>query len=168
MSSGNVTSDAQNCPPHARAEQCTVHAITDCRICRAERARRTDESHRAERAFRDWSAESPADRPLQKHQAAHARVLFEWMKEHGISRCRFADMLGVNEKQVRKMLKGSATIPSAVSSCIPASLRSDYLERLGELGGGALQDRIDRLTMAEALEASRQITDRIARLAGSQ
>jgi len=116
---------------------------------------------RAERAFRDWAKEPEADRPLVKHRANHIRALREWMDEHGVSKCRLADMLGVNEKQVRKMLKGEATIPGEVSSCIPKSLRADYLARLAELDGGTpatLQQQIDRLDAAGLLDALTRIT----------
>jgi hypothetical protein len=97
-------------------------------------------------------------------------VLFEWMGDHGVSRCRLADWLGVNEKQVRKMLKGETTIPSQVSSCIPCALRQDYLDRLAELDGGAptgLQARIDRLSMDEAADVAVRANARVLFLAKS-
>lgn len=96
-----------------------------------------------------------------KHRAAHIRALHEWMSEHGVSKCRLADWLGVNEKRVRKMLKGEVTIPGEVSSCIPESLRQDYLDRLAEAGGGSvpgMKRTISRLDKAGLLDALALIT----------
>ncbi len=90
------------------------------------------------------------------------------MSEHGVSKCRLADMLGVNEKQVRKMLKSATTIPSELSSCIPRSLRQDYLDRLAELDGGApsaMATRIGRLSMTEAAEVAQLANARLLFLA---
>ncbi len=149
----------KECTLHPRAEQETAQLSTDCTNCRAEQ--RTDQSLRAEKAFRDWSKEPEIDRPLVKHRAAHVRALAEWMDEHGVSKCRLADLLGVNEKQVRKMLKGEVTIPGEVSSCIPKSLRQDYLDRLAEIDGGCapgIDSAISRLDKAGLLDALTRIT----------
>lgn len=147
--------------PQRRAAQDAEHDSTDCRNFRPEQPSRTDESHRAERAFQDWSQVPEADRPLQRHRAAHARVLSEWMTAHGISKSRFADMLGVDEKQVRKMLKMEKTIPSEVSSCIPKSLRRDYLDRLAELDGCAAPTDIAQIISRLDKQALYDATDLI-------
>lgn len=164
MSSKNMTGSSKDCEHQPRAERKAVQTTTDCTNCRSEQPSRTSESRRAEIAFRDWSKEPEADRPLQRHRAAHARVLAEWMTEHGISKSRFADMLGIDEKAVRKMLKMEKTIPSEVSSCMPKSLRQDYLNRLVELDGGSapgLSHLISQLDHQGLVDAMRCITDRL-------
>jgi hypothetical protein len=83
------------------------------------------------------------------------------MSAHGVSKCRLADWLGVNEKQVRKMLKQESGIPSELSSCVPKSLRQDYLDRLAEIDGGiapGISARIAKLDKAGLLDALQRIT----------
>lgn len=91
------------------------------------------------------------------HRAAHARVLFELLRDHQCSRAWFALQLGVDAKQVQKMLKGEIGIPVTVMSCMPPDMRADYLERLGD-ARPSLQDRIDRLDKAGLLDALSRIT----------
>lgn len=142
-------------------DPCSTHAHETTEI----RAERTETSVTAEAAYRDWSSVAPSERPMAKHRAEHARMLFELLRDHATSRTWFAMVLGVNEKQVRKMLKGEAPIPSTVIACMPAEMRVDYLERLGALQPPSLADRFARLDLMGALEAQRQLTDRIAKLA---
>ena len=151
----------QKGPRTTRAvDACSTHAHGTTDI-RAVQAARTEESVTAENAYRDWSIVPVVDRPLAKHRAAHARVLFELLRDHQTSRSWLACVVGVNEKQVRKMLKGEVPIPAAIASCMPTDMRIDYLERLIELDGGTrptLQDRIARLDKAGLLDALALIT----------
>lgn len=127
----------------------------------AEQADRTSTSLRAEAAFRDWSRVPPSERPLIAHRAAHAKVLFQLLRDHQVSRAWFALQIGVDAKQVHKMLKGEVGIPVTISSCMPHEMRADYIERLGAIDGinkPSLQDRIDRLDKAGLLDALARIT----------
>jgi hypothetical protein len=138
-------SQQQKRPEQGRpVDACSIHAHQTTDI----RAERTETSIVAEDAYRDWSRVSPAERPIAKHRAAHAKVLFDILRDHETSRVWLALILGVNEKQVRKMLRAEIPIPTTVAACMPTSMRTDYLERLASLDGTArpsLQDRIDRL-----------------------
>lgn len=165
---GQPTSSSCTCDRRPRAVgPCSVH-VHPLPEKRAEQTERTGESVKAETAYRDWSLVPPSERPLVKHRAAHARVLFELLRDHAVSRSWFALQIGLNEKQVRKMLKAEISIPSQVSSCMPLEMRTDYLERLAVIDGASrptLQDRIDSLDLAGAIDAQRRITDRISKLA---
>ena len=161
MSSSNGTSSRRNGPSGVMAvDTCSTHAhgIPEKK---AEQAVRTSTSLRAEAAFRDWSRVPPSERPLIAHRAAHARVLFQLLRDHEVSRAWFALQIGVDAKQVHKMLKGEVSIPVTISSCMPNEMRADYIERLGAIDGinkPSLQDRIDRLDKSGLLDALTRIT----------
>ena len=146
-------------PPMA-VKACSVHAHCPPEKL-AEQTERTSTSLRAADAYRDWSLVPPSERPLVAHRAAHARMLFNLLRDHQCSRAWFALQIGVDAKQVHKMLKAEIGIPVTVSSCMPSDMRADYIERLGALDGGSpptLQDRINRLDKAGLLDALSRIT----------
>ena len=83
----------------------------DFRAERAGQPSRTETSVRAEQAYRDWTNEAPCERPLAAARGPHAKTLYAVLRDHKVSQTRFAQMVGVDEKQVRKMLDGRVSIP---------------------------------------------------------
>lgn len=182
---------ACTCPPHARAvdpSSCAVHApapraaqtprvraargINDNTAeCRFPRAERTRESVQAEEAYH--AQLPPALRPLAAHRLEHATALYETLRAFDVSNNRFADMIGVNEKQVRKMLEGLTPIQSTITSAMPVDMALDFLGRVSALRGAVksgMQREIDRLRKARdlraVLEAQRQLVELAAWLSG--
>ena len=143
-----ASASEKKCDPEPRAvEACSVHAHRPTEI-RAEH--RSLESERAETAYVDWSTAPPSDRPLAAQRPALARILFEVLKAHGVSRLRLADMIGVNEKQVRKMLDGRAPIPMATLGVLPIEMALDFMDRIVALRGGQKRSAADRMSAALA------------------
>lgn len=141
----------------ARPDTCTAHA-PDLRPvhdsdrnsaeCRFPRAERTRESVQAEQSYRDLSQVPPSQRPLASHRLMHAAALFETLKAFDVSKNRLADMVGVNEKQVRKWIEGLNPIPTTVVSAMPTDMAMDYLNRLSLLKGPSMRSAADRFRHA--------------------
>jgi hypothetical protein len=156
--------DPRSCTPYApdlraarptpdRAEHASPDNPAECHFPRAERTR---ESVQAEQSYRDLSEMPPSQRPLAAHRLAHATALFETLRAFDVSKSRFADMIGVNEKQVRKMLEGLTPIQSTVASAMPSDMALDFLGRLTALRGGpraGMQREIERLRTSRDLKA---------------
>lgn len=153
-----------------RADSCTVQPTdgnpSECRFPRAEQATRSDASLRAEAAYRDWSAAPPAERPLVASRATTATALYAVLKDHGVSRLRFADMLGIDEKTVRQWLDGSKPIPLSAILAMPPDMGTDLYERLldARTGGArspkraiaSLREAVARVDVARASEGERR------------
>lgn len=143
---------ADSCNPHApdpRAVHPTAERgdgkSADCRFPRAER---TGTSLRAEAAYRP-----PTEHPFAKSRVRAAEALFEVMQEHDVSNCRLADILGVDEKQVRKYLDGRSHVPLAALALLPSDMASDLYERTVVRGGSPLKRAIAALRRARDLRA---------------
>lgn len=78
----------------------------------------------------------------------HAAALFETLKAFDVSKNRLADMVGVNEKQVRKWIEGLNPIPTTVVSAMPTDMAMDYLNRLSLLKGPSMRSAADRFRHA--------------------
>jgi len=59
-----------------------------------------------------------------------AAILHAVLRDHDVSNNRLADLLGVDEKQVRKYLDGRAHFPAAALLVIPTGIVDDFLSRL--------------------------------------
>lgn len=146
------------CDQQPRAvDACSVHTHALPEI-RAEQTARTGESVRAESAYHDWSEAPPSERPLAAQRLAFAKILFHVLKSHGVSRLRFAAMIGVNEKQVRKMLDGRAPIPMASLGVMPTEMALDFTDavlamRRGEGRSSLIQRAIEELGRSRDLRA---------------
>lgn len=93
-------------------------------------------------------------------------MLFELLRDHETSRVWLAMVLGVHEKQVRKMLGAEISIPVTIVDCLPEPMRADYIDRLALLDGRKrVVNDIARLSLVDAIAAQRRLTDRIAELA---
>jgi DNA-binding transcriptional regulator YiaG len=109
----------------------------ECRFPRAEHdAERTTASLRAAEAYRDWANAPPAERPLASARSVTASALFAVLKDHDVSRARFADMLGIDEKTVRQWLDGSKPIPLAAIATMPLDMGTDLSERILDARAG--------------------------------
>lgn len=97
------------------------------------------------------------------------------LQAHGVSQQRFADMIGVNEKQVRKMLDGRTPIPLATLCVMPVEMTLDFIDRVIEMRGAGparaatfLRRGIDGLRASgdvrSALSAQRAILDVVEEL----
>lgn len=144
------------CTSHepSRAEQTPEANASEDRFLRAERAAqeartpRTDESVRAETSHR-----SPTELPYALSRMQAAAVLHKVLVDHGVSQNRLADMLDVDEKQVRKYLDGRAHFPTAALLVMPSEMADDFIARLRALRGSRTS-AVDRLRSALAeLEA---------------
>lgn len=120
---------------------------------------RTEASQRAEAAYRDWSTQPPAERPLRAHRMTVATILFETLKAHDVTKTRFAAMLGVDKKQVRKMLDGRVPVPVDVAFAMPLDMSLDFLARIRTARGvrSDVMGEIDRLDR----KALREVRDRV-------
>ena len=166
--------DPSSCPAHVpdlraaqaspdRAEHDDQGNVAEGRFPRAERTR---ESVQAEQSYRDLEQVAPSQRPLAVHRAAHAAALFETLRAFDVSKNRFADMIGVNEKQVRKMLEGLTPIQTTVAAAMPSDMALDFLGRLGALRGAGrsgMQREVERLRKTRDLrgihDAQRQLLE---------
>ena len=120
---------------------------------------------KAEVAYRDWSSAPPTDRPLAAQRTVLAKILFEVLKAHDVSRLRFADMIGVNEKQVRKMLDGRSPVPMAVLGVMPIEMSIDFMDRVVQARGGGVHRAASLLH--QGIEGLRADADRPAALRGA-
>lgn len=148
-------------PRAAQVNGCTERApeanSAECRFSRAEQpAERSDASLRAEEAYRDWSSAPPAERPLVSGRVGAATALFAVLKAHDVSRARFADMLGIDEKTVRQWLDGSKPIPLAAILAMPVDMGTDLFDRLLDARAGGAR------TPKRAIAALREAIARIA------
>lgn len=182
--SGDRDANACNCERRPRADSavtCTVHApdlrpaqsnVRNHAECRSPRPERTPESVQAEQSYRDLSQVPPSQRPLASHRLTHAAALFETLRAFDVSKNRFADMVGVNEKQVRKWIEGLTPIQTTVIAAMPSDMGLDFLERLRALRGGGgrsgWQRELERLRKSRDLraiqDAQRQLLDLAAEL----
>lgn len=160
MTKGNGIARDRDRQPRA-VDACSTHAHGTTEI-RAEQ--RTGESLTAESAYRDWSTAPPTDRPLAAQRMNLAKTLFLVLQRHGVSRLRFAEMIGVNEKAVRKMLDGRSPIPMATLGVIPVDMALDFMESVISGRGGATPPP----PMARAVDALRRSRDLKAVLEGQR
>lgn len=155
--SNQSDSPACTCGNGAGAAQgCRVHAHFSTEMGAVQR---TEASQRAETAYLDWSTQSPAARPLRAHRTAIATLLFETLKAHDVTKTRFAAMLGVDKKQVRKMLDGRVPVPVDVAFAMPLDMGLDFLARIRAARGvrSDVMGEIDRLDK----RALREVRDRV-------
>lgn len=164
MPEGNGTSPPHGRPiasgaaqlPRERAE-CT-HRHPDLG---AVQNARTPASLRAEEAFHDWTAVPPSQRPLWKHRGQIADALGVVLKRHDISKNRFAMMLGVDKKQVRRMLACEQPIHIDVLFALPLEVALDFVEILTQARGAGAQRGIVLLGQSIGiLRASASATNR--------
>jgi hypothetical protein len=81
-----------------------------------------------------------------------ATALHKVIVDHGVSQNRLADMLDVDEKQVRKYLDGRAHFPAAALLILPLDMTEDFIARLREMRGQA-SPRAQILSALVELEA---------------
>lgn len=157
---------------HVRPERPETDATdnsADGRFVRPERdvsPERTSASQIAELSYREAD-----ELPNVESRMRVAKALRDLLATFRMSVTRFAALHDVNEKQASKWLDGRANypawgfdpLPEDMSEALYASVRAGKSE-----GRYALRSRITRLNMAEALEASRLVNDRIAALAGGK
>lgn len=115
---------------------------------------------RAEQSYRDWNDLADVLRPLVKTRPQHAAALFEVLREHGVSILRFAEMIGVNERQARKYLEAAAPIPTTILDALPRSMTRSFEARLRALREPT--SAADELRAAIARAHREGITDDVA------
>lgn len=133
---------------------------------RSEQPPRTNESRRAEDAYRKVECK-------QRTRAERLRVaalLLEAMRAHGVSIGRLSAMVDVGEKQVRKWLSAETSIPHHVAMRMPREMRSTFLGAfLADVEGGATASASDRLLAqikaSGNIEAAHDLEDRARELA---
>lgn len=125
---------------------------------------RTAESERAESALETWRAKPPSERPLWMHRGRIADALGVVLKRHDVSKNRFAAMLDVNKKVVRRMLACEQPIHLDVLMVLPAEMAVDVVDRLFDGRGvqDVLRRLIDRLDRKELVDVIGRATARLA------
>lgn len=118
-------------PSTCRASRAEHESDCNCTDCRLARAERTNESLRAQAAYR-----APTEHPFAVSRMQAATLLGEVMHDHDVSKNRLADLLGVDEKQIRKYLDGRAHLPMAALLVMPVGMSDDYMARLRAARGG--------------------------------
>ena len=117
---------------------------------------RTEASHRAETFYRNWTAVPLTERPLMAPRAAHAKVLFDVLRDYSITLETGAEIVGVNVRQMRKYLEAEAPIPTTFDDALAEDepeAASDFAARRRALRSGAAKTTADRFRAAlSALE----------------
>lgn len=133
----------------------------------AAHAPRTQESLRAEEAYRAWSQAPASKRQLAAHHITVAALLRDVLKAHDVSKLRFAAMIGVDKKTVQKWLTGEAPTPLAVLLGLPTEMSLDFIERLSALRGvrGGMGFEIAKLRRTRNLDAIHVAQDELTALA---
>lgn len=144
--------------PTTSAEQAADCNSAKCRFSRAEQEPENGDDLRTSESMRaadTWCP--PSERPLATSRMTSAGVLYEVLRRFDVSQNRLADMLGVNEKQIRKMLDGSASVPAGVLSLLPIDMAFDFFERVMRRRGvksrplPAILSALDELESSNAL-----------------
>lgn len=132
-------------------EQVGEDKSAECRFgLPAQEPERTAQSLRAETSYRDWADVPDMERPLAAPRAGHASALFAVLKSHGVSILRFAEMIGVNERQARKYLEARSPIPTTLLDALPLDMADDFANRVRAARGGQRKNATDLLRLGLA------------------
>lgn len=114
---------------------------------------RTATSFRAETFYRNWTAVPLTERPLMAPRGAHAKALFDVLRDHSITIETGAEIIGVNVRQMRKYLEAEAPIPTTFDDALAEEkpeAASDFAARRRALRSGAAKTTADRFRSALA------------------
>lgn len=151
---------------------------------------RTAHSIRCQKAYRDWLALPPSQRPLAVARGEIARSFDTAMHAHWLageeafSNVAVARACGLDERNVRQWREGEKAIPLAALLVMPATLANEMVNVVRDRRGvGAVRRGLAGLDLAltgldaaadpedrdevmrTLIDAQRRITERIARLA---
>lgn len=167
---GSAARPTRSSVPRAECpDSCRVHAHTDGLNTHVDRNHanvafpglngRSGESFRAEAAY----AKVASKQKTKADRLVMAGVLLAVLTEHDVSRGRFAMMLGVNEKAVRKMLCAEVSIPLHAFLRMPTDMRRDFIEGVAEASGcdafGVVERALSKIRAARDIAAAHALED---------